>query len=327
VRKPRLLLVPGFTELEWVIKPRLEQWAEVASYDPPGVGEEPLTQEQQERLQSGEAIRREAIAKRGLDELERRGWDRCFLVSDGDGNGASALIAQARPEAIQGMALGHATLSYDMEGERAPINKEVWLAMRQLLQQDYPSFVRHGIVQLTQGAYRDELAERMLERFPRELVEGGWDMARDEPVDIGEILLKVGCPLLLAKHDGCLGFTEEGFEDAVAAFPEARTLSVPEACAVSDRVADALRSFCLEVMEMEGSRREQAVQIGSKSFRILVELAPSDPHHAPADGVQGAVASPVALVGGGGSVGRGAVQLDDQSLPAPQTVGLDPRAP
>jgi hypothetical protein len=247
--RPRLLLVPSFTELEWVIKPRLEKWAEVASYDPPGVGDEPLSREQKEKLRSGEPVQRDGIARRGLDEIERRRWDRCFLVSDADGNGAAALIGQARPESIQGWALGHATLSYELEGDRAPLNKEVWLGMRQLLRQDYRSFVRHGIVQLTQGGYDDELAERMLERFPPELVEGGWNMAIEEPIEIGEILRRVGCPLLLGKHHGCLGFTEEGFADAAAAFPEATTVSVSEPCTVSYQFADAVRAFCAKVLE------------------------------------------------------------------------------
>jgi hypothetical protein len=33
--RPRLLLVPLITELEWVIRPRLEEWAEVATFDVP----------------------------------------------------------------------------------------------------------------------------------------------------------------------------------------------------------------------------------------------------------------------------------------------------
>ena len=36
--RPRLLLVPSFTELEWGIRPELEEWAEVVSFDCPGVG-------------------------------------------------------------------------------------------------------------------------------------------------------------------------------------------------------------------------------------------------------------------------------------------------
>jgi hypothetical protein len=66
-------------------------------------------------------------------------------------------------------------------------------------------------------------------------------------VNIGAVLRDVDCPLLLAKHEGCLGFTAEGYEDAVAAFPDARTISTPEACAVSDEFAAAVREFCFEV--------------------------------------------------------------------------------
>jgi hypothetical protein len=247
MNRPRLLLVPGFTELEWVIKPRLEEWAEVASFDPPSVGDEPIPPEFERAFERGEPVIRKAVSWRGLEEVDRRGWERYFLIADGDGNGAAALIAQARPDAVAGMAMGHAVLSYEMEGDRPPINKEIWSAMRQLLRQDYQSFIRHGIVQLTQGAYGDELAQQMLERFPRELVERGWDTSRDEPIDIGAILRERGCPLLLARHEGCLGYTPEGYEDAVAAFPGARTLSTPEACAVSDQFAAAVREFCLEV--------------------------------------------------------------------------------
>src|SRR6266511_715894 len=250
--RPRLLLVPGFTELEWVIKPRLEQWAEVASYDPPAVGDEPIPGEFEDAFERGEPVIRKAVAWRGLRVLDRRGWLRVFLIADVDGNGAAALIARETPEPVEGMALGHASLTYDMEGDRAPINKAVWLAMRQVLHQDYDSFIRHGIVQLTQGSYGDELAQHMLERFPRELVERGWDMARDEPVEVGEILRDLRCPLLLGRHEGCLGTTDEGFEDVVAAFPEARTVKTPDACAVSDAFADAIRDFCLEVSERAG---------------------------------------------------------------------------
>jgi hypothetical protein len=38
VNRPRILLGPSLTELEWLIKSQLEQWAEVASFDALGVG-------------------------------------------------------------------------------------------------------------------------------------------------------------------------------------------------------------------------------------------------------------------------------------------------
>jgi hypothetical protein len=34
----RILLVPHFSELDLRIKPLLEEWAQVASFDAPGVG-------------------------------------------------------------------------------------------------------------------------------------------------------------------------------------------------------------------------------------------------------------------------------------------------
>ena len=41
--RPRVLLVPTLTEVEWKIRPLIEEWAEVASFDAPGVGDEPAT--------------------------------------------------------------------------------------------------------------------------------------------------------------------------------------------------------------------------------------------------------------------------------------------
>jgi hypothetical protein len=53
-----LLLVPSFTELEWEpIRPQLEEWAEVASFDLPGVGDEP----------GAERLDREIVVNRGLE--------------------------------------------------------------------------------------------------------------------------------------------------------------------------------------------------------------------------------------------------------------------
>ena len=43
--RPRLLLVPSFTELKWGVLPLLEEWADVATFDMPGVGEQPADEE------------------------------------------------------------------------------------------------------------------------------------------------------------------------------------------------------------------------------------------------------------------------------------------
>lgn len=245
--RPRLLLVPNFTELEWVIRPRLEEWAEVLAYDPPGFGEEPISAADRERVLDQGGMRR-LVARRGLEKVDERGWDRYLVVADGEGNGAAALIAAERPAAVAGVALGHACLGYGMAGERPAVGGEIWAALRALMDQDYDRFVRTGIVQITGGNYAEELAERIVERVDRDLAEALWEAIRDEPVDIGALLREVDAPCLLAEHAGCLMFTEEGFRDAASAFPQARTYSFPEPGTISEAFAGALRSFCAEVL-------------------------------------------------------------------------------
>jgi pimeloyl-ACP methyl ester carboxylesterase len=225
------------TELEWLIKPELEKWAEVASFDAPGVGDEP----------PAETFSREAVAARGLEELDRRGWNSCVVVADGSGIATALRLARARPEAVEALALGHARLSDDMEGERAPRNREVFEALGQLLRVDYGNFVRYGLTQVTHGSIGDELAKRMLERVPQEVGRAAWEIAAEEGEQFDDTLRELDVPLFFAKHEGCLGETDEGFEDACAAFPKARTISVPEAPGVSSEFALALRSFVTSV--------------------------------------------------------------------------------
>jgi pimeloyl-ACP methyl ester carboxylesterase len=244
-RRPRLLLVPQFTELEWTIRHQLAEWADVASYDPPSVGDEPISPAEVEGVRDGSIRFRDLFVQRALMEIDRQGWDRYFLVADAWANATAAMIALQRPGAVRGMALGHASVTYDMDGERPAVNKEIFAAMRQFLSQDHREFIRHGMVQMTQGSVDDELAGKMIDRFPPgEWLEMVWDSlgAGDEP--IGEMLQEYGGPLLLAQHVGCLSFSEEGFEDAVAALLDARTIRVSRAAGGSPEFAGALRDFC-----------------------------------------------------------------------------------
>src|SRR3954469_20146130 len=91
----RILLVPSLTEIEWAIRPLIEEWADVASFDAAGVGEEPPPED-------GFL---EASARRGLAELDGRGWERCVIVGDEYGAGVAARIAAARPEAVDALVL------------------------------------------------------------------------------------------------------------------------------------------------------------------------------------------------------------------------------
>jgi len=243
--RPRLLLVPEFTELAWEIRPQLEEWAEVTTYDPPGVGNEPLPPEASQRFD------RDHAGRRGLDELDRRGWSRAVVVADGWAIPTALRIVQQRPEVIAGMAVGHACLSFRKQGERPPISAGVWETMTQLLRNDHHAFIRHGITQATGGSVNEELAEAMLKRFPEGLLVEGWEaITADEPFE--DSLVQLDCPLLLAKHEGCLMSTDEGFEDAVAALPEAHTVAVPDAPQSSPQFAEALRAFCDEVWTDSG---------------------------------------------------------------------------
>ena len=243
--KPRLLLVPQFTELEWVLAERLVDWADFATYDQPGVGDEPIGAEQIDDVRSGRARLRDLFVQRGLAEVDRLGWDRFFVVADGWATATAARIAVARPGAVEGLALGHATLNFDMDGDRPAVNGEVYAAMRQFLEKDHREFIRHGIVQMTQGSVDDELAARMVDRFPPgEWLELAWDSLLD-PEPIGDMLSEYGGPLLLAQHVGCLSFSDEGFADVVEAFPAAQTLGVNKAPSGSPEFVEALRDFCL----------------------------------------------------------------------------------
>jgi hypothetical protein len=192
-----------------------------------------------------EPLDRQAIVDRALLELDRRGWDSCVLVCDGSALPTGIHTAQARPAAVEAMALGHARLANRLGGERPTYNREVAEAFGQLAESNYKDFVRYGLTQVTHGSIGDELAERMLERVPIERGRAVWSMNLYDPEPFDPILRELDVPFLFAKHEGCIGATEEGFQEAVAAFPEARAVSVPQAPSVSSEFAEALREFCL----------------------------------------------------------------------------------
>ena len=153
MERPRLLLVPNLTELEWLNRPLLEEWADVASYDAPGVGDEP----------PAEHFGSEAIGSRGREEIERRGWDRCFVVADEFGVAAAVHIVAEAPEAVQAMALGHARMSNSTEGERAADQPRDPRRLR-VADRQRPALVRAPAVQddrrrAMEGGYGDDMVD------------------------------------------------------------------------------------------------------------------------------------------------------------------------
>ena len=231
--KPRLLLVPWLSELEWAIRPLLEDWADVASFDAPGVGDEPPPAE----------ATRDAIAKRGLEELDRLGWDRFTVAADEFGVGTAVALASQRPEAIEGLALGHACLSHRLKGDRPPINPSVYEAFMQTGRTNFRTFARH-LTQVSRGGYDDELADRWARRVPAQVALRYYDGVTSAERPFGELLETLDVPLLFGKHHGCIMFTPEGFADAVAAFPRAKTVSDEVKPTASEEFAAAVRALC-----------------------------------------------------------------------------------
>lgn len=248
--RPRLLLIASFTELEWAIRPLLEEWAEVASFDMPGMGATPLPpavdqNPPPERMATIVDAWRDAAVERGLAVLDDRGWDEFVAVTDSHGSPTAVQLAGRRRPGVRGLAFGHASLSRSTEGDRAPMRREVWDALGQLARQGSEAFVKHGIAQMTQGGYTEEVAEAMIARFPHmDVVADMIDSLGQHPEPIGEELASLDVPLLLAKHEGCLARTDEGFEDICAAFPEAATVICPEPCTASPAFAEAIRALC-----------------------------------------------------------------------------------
>lgn len=243
--RPRLLLVPNFTELEWGITEHLGQWAEFASFDMPGVGDTPIPDSLRDASAADLPRWRSLGVEQALSELERRGWDTFYVVADSFAHPTAVRVCSERRDGVLGLALGHASLSHSTTGERAPLRKPVWDAMTQVARQGGPEFVRHALTQITRGAVTEELAAQMAERFPDpQFVTTVFEAFATLPEPIGGELERLDVPLLFAKHEGCVGHTDEGFEDIVKAFPGARTVICPEQCASSPAFAEALRDFC-----------------------------------------------------------------------------------
>ena len=238
VNKPRLLLIPGYSQLEWVIRPQLDEWAEVAAFDAPGVGDEapPDTHDTS------------AVAERAAQEVDRLGWGSCVVAADEYAIAAAVKFTSRHRDVVQGLALGHACLSFSPDADPPPVNAEVRSAFSQVAELDDRTFMRH-LTQITQGFYGEQLADRMLERIPTGVAQA---YVRDNMVDSGDwlegSLRDLEKPLLLAEHDPCLLFTKEGYEAAVSAFPDSMRVSCREKPSVSPAFADALREFCREVV-------------------------------------------------------------------------------
>jgi pimeloyl-ACP methyl ester carboxylesterase len=244
VQRPRILLVPSLTEVEWKIKPELEEWADVISFDAPGVGGDP-TEPVRGSLAAG-------IVARGLEEVDRRGWERFVLVGDEVGAAQAIRLAGTRPQAIQALALGHPARSMSSQGPAAPINQEIVTAVVQLARTDFRSYVR-ALTHLTQNAYDDEQADRYMQRVRQSEVETYLPelFGAEAEEGLSPILSSLRMPILLVEHRGCLMWTRDGWDEVVALLPQARTESMLLKPSASPEFAELLRELCAEVEETQ----------------------------------------------------------------------------
>ena len=251
VARPRILIVPEMTLLEWPIRAQLEEWADVAAFEAPGVGGTPRV----------EHLDRDVLAERAERAMDERGWDSCVVAADEFAVATAVALARRRPQAIEALALGHPCLSFRMEGERPPVEASCWAALDQLAQTDFRSFARH-MTQVTQGAYGDEVADDFIARVPQDVANSYWTPSMVDVGDVRATLDSLDVPMLFAEHKDCMMFTHEGFEDAAAAFPHARVIRTRLKPSASEEFAHALRELCESLAKPVGSLQGDAESSG-----------------------------------------------------------------
>lgn len=142
-----------------------------------------------------------------------------------------------------------------MSGDRPTVSPEVAEVSRRLVEIDFRAFIRQdvGIWDPRPGysvESADELVEEMSRRVPSQfalqLLDELEAATSESGASLEPFLRELGVPLLFARHDDCAVFTRFGFEDAVAAFPDAATVTTPESPGLSPAFAQALREFANE---------------------------------------------------------------------------------
>jgi pimeloyl-ACP methyl ester carboxylesterase len=219
--RTRILYIPFFIAAESErFAQTVADWADVESFDVPV--EEPV-----------------AAAVTRLDEL---GWDTAVVVADSHAQRLAVEVVTAHPGRIRAVALSHAVARYRVSGDRPALHPELTSAARQLLDGDPMAFWR-AVTQLTQGAMADDWVERWAAAVPAERARAFWDELGATEPPLAEALRGLDKPVLLAHHEGCMMWQPEGFEDAVAALPEARAIRCRDIPAFDPAFGQALREL------------------------------------------------------------------------------------
>ena len=237
--RPRLLLVPSLSELEWGrIRPLLEEWADVAAYDFPGLSE---------TESSSEPLGFAATVAHGVEELARRGWSEAIIVGDQFGSALAVVLAEAWDGDVRGLALGHACLNYTREGPRPAISAiaaDFQLQLTRLGRAQADQMFLQGVEMTFGSDVAEGIRARLSPSFTQEYAQVLLD---NQDINLEPRLRKLGVPLFFAQHKECGLWMPEGFEDAVAAFPDARTLVTEDNPGSSPEFAAELREFAADV--------------------------------------------------------------------------------
>ena len=234
--KPRVLFVPIAAAIEVNhIAPSYE-WAEFVSFDAPGAGANRAL------APRGVAGVVEA-AVRQLDELD---WTSCCVMAESHGQAAAIELAVSHPDRVAAICLGHAAAHYRVSGDRTAMVPAIHDAAAQLLETDYRSFAR-AITQMTQGLLDDDYVEAWVEAVPQPVAYDLLsELTRTEP-DLVERLSGSDLPLVLGKHNGCVMWTPESFEEACQAAPRATTVVCDEIPTKDPAFVEAVREVALRV--------------------------------------------------------------------------------
>ena len=233
--RARILFVPIFAGFEArAFRELVGGWADVESYDTPGAGsrrEEPIG-----------GI--EAVAAAGAQRLDELGWDRAVVVCDSHAQAAGIELALSDPR-VAAIAISHAAARYSVDGEAPGLNPAVHAAAAKMLDTDVRSF-GHALTQLTQGRIDEDWVAAFLEQVPRATAR-----ARTGQLDGRELVTRLGgadVAVVLGAHSGCMMWTPEGFEAAVAAVPGAIAVECDEVPLAAESFHAAVRELCARVL-------------------------------------------------------------------------------
>jgi pimeloyl-ACP methyl ester carboxylesterase len=219
--KTPILYVPIFLAAEADrFASTVAEWAQVESFDVP---------------------ERHAV-EGALERLDALGWSDCLVVADSQAQWLAVELATRHAQRVRGIALSHAVARYRVSGPRAGLHAEVLAAVSRLLETDYMAFWR-AVTQLTQGGMPDAWVERWAAAIPHERTKAFFQELTDSEPPLAERLQDFPGPVLLGQHADCVMWTQEGFEDAVAALPEAKVVRCREIPAFDPAFGEALREL------------------------------------------------------------------------------------